>query len=114
MGHWHMGAGYVLSWDLLTWLRDNRMEQFMHWNEDQAVGEMLRAGGRGKNFVNLREQVMDHPSVKDTDWSREYGDDVILVHRLKNVNLQGDAIEYFLGRHRENLVQEGQNVTKSA
>src|SRR5579862_9550320 len=99
-GHsfWHMGAGYILSWDLVTWLRDNPNDQFMNWNEDQGIGEMLNAGGKGKNHVNLGDQVMDHPSNKDTGWYREYGEDVILVHRLKDVHLQGDAIEYFLGR----------------
>jgi hypothetical protein len=93
-----MGAGYILSWDLVTWLRDNPNDQFMNWNEDQGIGEMLNAGGKGKNHVNLGDQVMDHPSNKDTGWYREYGEDVILVHRLKDVHLQGDAIEYFLGR----------------
>lgn len=95
-----MGAGYILSWDLVTWLGKNRIDEFMNWNEDQGIGEMLKAGDKGKNFVNLGQQVMDHPSIKDSLWYREYGEDVILVHRLKNVHLQGDAIEYFLGRDR--------------
>jgi hypothetical protein len=77
------------------------MEQFIHFNEDQGIGEMLRAGGKGRNFVNLKHQVMDHPSNKDSEWYREYGDDVILVHQLKSVHLQGDAIEFFLGREED-------------
>jgi hypothetical protein len=112
-----MGAGYLLSWDLVQYLGENRMEQFMHWNEDQSIGEMLRAGGRGKNFVNLREQVMDHPSIKDTPWSREYGDDVILVHRLKDVHLQGDAINFMLGKDKQKEPEEQMgnwNVTTKA
>ena len=105
-----MGAGYTLSWDLVTWLGSNRMEQFMHWNEDQAIGEMLRAGGKTalKNFVDLGEQVMDEPSNKASAWYREYGPDVIIVHRLKDVHLLGQAIEYFLGKAKGN-----KNVTVS-
>src|SRR5947207_3495583 len=93
-----MGAGYVLSWDLVTWLRNNPNERWRRSNEDQAIGEMLREGDKGHNFVNLKEQVMDNPSYKASDWYREYGDDVILVHQLKNIQLQADAIEYFLGK----------------
>jgi hypothetical protein len=93
-----MGAGYTLSWDLVTWLGENRMEEYMHWDEDQAIGAMLRAGGKGKMWVDLGKQVMDEPHTKNTGWEREYGPDVILVHRLKNVHLLGEAIEYFLGK----------------
>ena len=39
---------------------------------------------------------MDHPAGDWTDWSREFGDDVILVHRLKDIPTKGDAIGYFL------------------
>ena len=72
----------------------------MHWAEDQAIGEMLRAGGKTdlKNFIDLGIQVMDEPSDKDSAWYREYGPDVILVHRLKDMYLLGHAIEYFLGK----------------
>lgn len=97
-----MGAGYTLSWDLVTWLGTNRMEQFMLWNEDQAIGEMLRAGGKTslKNFIDLGTQVMDEPSDKESGWYREYGPDVIIVHRLKDVYSMGKATEYFLGKEK--------------
>ena len=72
----------------------------MDWPEDQAIGEMLHVGGKGTNNVNLGMQMMDHPSDERTSWTREFGEDVILVHRLKSVFLQGDAIEYFLGDGR--------------
>jgi len=110
-----MGAGYTLSWDLVTWLGNNRNDAsaYMDWPEDQAIGEMLHVGGRGTNSVNLGMQMMDHPSDDLTSWTREFGDDVILVHRLKSVFLQGDAIEYFLGdgRSRE---QRGPGNTNHA
>jgi hypothetical protein len=92
-----MGAGYLLSWDLITWLANDGNRDYTNWNEDQGIGEMLQEGGKGANFVDLGRQVMDHPSERDTNWYREYGPDVILVHRLKNIFLQADAIEYFLG-----------------
>lgn len=73
------------------------MEEYYYYNEDQSIGVMLHAGARGKNFVHLGMRYMDHPSIKTTEWSRNFGDDVILVHQLKSTNLLGDAIEYFLG-----------------
>ena len=97
-----MGAGYLLSWDLVRWLDQEGDLQYITWNEDQGIGQMLSEGGKPDNFVDLGQQVMDHPS-EDTAWHREYGPDVILVHRLKDVYLQADAIEYFLG--------EGANTT---
>ncbi len=80
-------------------------------NEGQAIGEMLRAGGKTglKNFVDLEKQVMDEPSNKESVWSREYGPDVILVHRFKNVHLLGQAIEYVLGMGKT----RGKNATVS-
>jgi hypothetical protein len=92
-----MGAGYILSWDLVKWVAESRNGYFLQWPEDQAVGELLFSGGKGKNFIDLGQQVMDHPSVMGTDWSRDYGQDVILVHRLKDISKLGDSIEYFLG-----------------
>jgi hypothetical protein len=94
-----MGAGYILSWDLVRWIEASKDDHpyYIQWPEDQAIGEMLRAGDRGHNFVNLKEQVMDHPAGDWTDWTREFGDDVILVHRLKDVPTKGDAIGFFLG-----------------
>jgi hypothetical protein len=97
-----MGAGYILSWNLVRWLEKDGNRAYMNWNEDQGVGEMLQEGKLPLNFVDLGEQVMDHPS-EHTSWQREYGPDVIIVHRLKNVFLQADAIEYFFGdRDRAN------------
>ena len=107
-----MGAGYTLSWDLVTWLGDNRAiaESYMHWPEDQAIGEILHVAGRGLNRINLGTQMMDHPADELTDWTREFGEDVILVHRLKSVQLQGDAIEYYLGDRRSHSEQGSSNT----
>ena len=97
-----MGAGYILSWDLVTWLGQNTNGYYsQNWGEDQAVGEALRDGGKGLNFVNLGNQVMDHPSDRHSDWYREFGNDVILVHQLKGLWLKGDAIDYFFRRGRQ-------------
>jgi len=93
-----MGVGYVLSWDLVLYLSENPHEEFMHWNEDQAIGEMLHAGGKGTtNFVRLGREVMDPPGEVQTLWSRDLGEDVIMVHRLKNVFLFGEVIDYYFG-----------------
>lgn len=98
-----MGAGYLLSWDLVAWLRDNPTiyEQFNGGAEDKTISQTLRAGGKGLNFVKLGEQVMDHPQMPHTSWTRPLGEDVIVVHQLKTLWLKGDTIDYFLGREEK-------------
>ena len=93
-GDWHMGAGYTLSWDLVLWLKENPMPEFRKWDEDQMIGAMLRKGEKGKNFIDLGDKVIDEPTSSG-GWRRDYGDDVILVHRLKNIHLWGTAIDFF-------------------
>ena len=105
-----MGAGYTLSWDIVTWLEKNPMEEFRNWDEDQMIGAMMKEGNRGLNFVDLGDKVMDEPTTTNTGWSREYGDDVILVHRLKNIHLFGTAIDFFWGKNKDQ--DQDQETTK--
>jgi len=105
-----MGAGYTVSWDLVLWLGQHKDSYVVGvGGEDYAIGALLHTGDKGKNFVNLGWQVMDHPSCGEVGvgWCRKYGEDVIIVHQLKNYHLQGDAIEYFLGDGRL-AMDEGQ------
>lgn len=100
------GAGYVLSWDLVTWLSEHRdeLQPFMRTMEDKAISEMLKWGGKAEqSFISITDEYMDHPSLQRTDWTRELGPDVILVHGLKTPQLLGDVIQYFLGNSSANI-----------
>ena len=80
------GPGYVLSWDLVTWLSDHRedLQEFMHVFEDMAISEMLKWGGKAKDsWVTVKPgEYMNHPSQSaegnDGTWVRNFGSDVIL------------------------------------
>ena len=106
---WHAGAGYILSWDLVAWLRDNPTVcgPFMYGGEDMATGQMLQAGDKGHNFIDLQYQVMDHPAYPESSWTRPFGSDVILVHQLKSLWQKGDTIEHFLGLARNRSKRHG-------
>lgn len=95
------GPGYILSWDLVTWLAGHREDftAFMgHMAEDYAISQMLKKTGKAELiFHNLGEtDYIDHPST-DGAWARKIDTDVVLVHRLKNATLLGDAIHVLLG-----------------
>ena len=109
-GEWHMGAGYTLSWDIITWLEQNPMEEFRKWDEDQMIGAMLKKGKKGLNFVDLGDKVIDEPT-SEGGWRRDYGDDVILVHRLKNVHLFGTAIDFFWGKNKNKEKESRKQAT---
>jgi hypothetical protein len=95
------GPGYILSWDLVTWLAGHReeLQSFMIGGEDRMISEMLISGGQAqRSWISLGMEYMSPPSVlPSTQWTRELGPDVILVHPLKTLRLLGDTIKYFLG-----------------
>ena len=100
------GPGYILSWDLVTWLTKHRadVEEYIYSAEDWAISEMLKSGGKAEqSWFGVEKEYMDHPSLPLTDWSREFGPDVILVHGLKTVELWGDTMDYFLGTQTQDL-----------
>ena len=96
------GPGYILSWDLVTWLAGNRerLEPYMIAGEfeDRIISEMLKAGGKAeRSWVSMGAEYMSPPSLEPFgEWTRELGPDVILVHPLKTLKLLGDTISYFL------------------
>lgn len=95
------GPGYILSWDLVTWLAGNRerLQPYMIGGEDRMISEMLKSGGKAeRSWVSMGVEYMSPPSLEPfTEWTRELGPDVILVHPLKTLKLLGDTISYFLG-----------------
>jgi len=92
------GPGYVLSWDLITWLGENReyLAPFTLGTEDRVISEMLKRSGKAeKSWVSMGMEYMSLPSSGPGAWTRELGPDVILVHPLKSLQLLSEVISYF-------------------
>jgi hypothetical protein len=98
------GPGYVLSWDLVTWLGANRevLQPFMHLWEDKSISEMIKFGGKAEEcWISVDSEYMlllgswENPAPYT--WVRPLGPDVILVHGLKSDLLLGEVIDYYLG-----------------
>ena len=93
------GPGYILSWDLVTWLAEHRadVQPYMHDKEDWSISKMIESSGRAESsWVGINDEYMDHPSLPPSPWSRKFGPDVILVHGLKTYPLWADVLHYFL------------------
>ena len=92
---WMVGAGYVLSADLVRFIGDTPPPDPVG-NEDQLMGKHLREHHRGlTHFTNLRERVIDHISVR-RGWEKEFAPDTVLIHQLKSPELFGDAVNYYV------------------
>jgi len=95
------GPGYILSWDLVAWIADNRdaFQPFIYdAPEDYAVSEMLKAGGMAdESWVRVNDAEFVWASADPPHFPRPLGPDVILIHPLKSFQLLGDVLAYFLG-----------------
>ena len=97
--HYMFGPGYVLSWDLVTWLGESRedLALFTIGPEDRVISEMLKRSGKAeRSWISLGMEYMSPPSLEHGAWTRELGPDVILVHPLKGLRLLSEVINYFL------------------
>lgn len=71
-----------------------------HMAEDYAISQMIKASGKAEllwHSLGERDYI-DHPST-DGGWAREIDTDVVLVHRLKNATLLGDAVHVLFGNY---------------
>jgi hypothetical protein len=111
------GPGYILSWDLVTWLAESReeLQPLMHLPEDRMVSEMMKWGGKAEeSWAGVENVYMYHyapserPETPGGAWDRDLGPDVILVstelslanflvHGLKRIGVLGDVINYYFG-----------------
>jgi len=96
--HYMFGPGYVLSWDLVTWLGEHRedLAPFTIGSEDRVISEMLKRSGKAeRSWLSMGMEYMSLPSLEHGAWTRELGPDVILVHPLKSLQLLSEVINYF-------------------
>lgn len=91
------GMGYVLSWDLVNWIRTSDIPgQHLLGPEDKMLGEWLNRGNRGKSRFNTKPAMYDYPIEKPNDkCSHEFVPDTIAVHRLKDKTKWIRTLKYF-------------------
>ncbi|BBN17367.1 hypothetical protein MPTK1_7g13990 [Marchantia polymorpha subsp. ruderalis] len=93
---WYMaGMGYVISWDLVQWIRDspiprNRTEG----TEDELVGKWFDEGGKARNRVNDKPLFYDHPEFGGK-CAHELIPESILIHQVKTPQRWAQVLAYF-------------------
>jgi hypothetical protein len=96
------GPGYILSWDLVTWLAENRenLGEFLgHMPEDRSISRMIKWGGKAESLWQqmAEDEFTNYPNstgIWRKPLSRTKG---ILVHELKDVRWLANTIECFTG-----------------
>lgn len=93
---WYMaGMGYVLSWDLVEWVRDSPIPRnATEGTEDQLMGGWLNEGKKAKNRVNKKPLFYDHPEFGG-QCAHELIPETILVHQVKNEKRWHDVLAFF-------------------
>ncbi|XP_010536916.1 PREDICTED: hydroxyproline O-galactosyltransferase GALT3 [Tarenaya hassleriana] len=82
--HYMSGMGYLVSWDIVEWLRDSDIpKKHIEGPEDKVFGDWIREGRRGKNRFNAKWSMYNFPEPP-TRCTHELWPDTIAVHLLKN------------------------------
>ncbi|XP_077236773.1 galactosyltransferase family protein [Tasmannia lanceolata] len=96
-GHYMAGMGYIVSWDLVEWIRTSDFARnHTKGTEDKLLGEWFAAGHRAKNRYNTKPAMYDYPvNVEGDKCSHELTPDTIAIHRLKNQDKWIKTLRYF-------------------
>ncbi|KAL5549110.1 hypothetical protein UlMin_004341 [Ulmus minor] len=82
--HYMSGMGYLISWDLVEWIRESEIpKNHLEGPEDKVFGDWIREGHRGKNRFNAKWSMYNYPEPP-TRCTHELWPDTIAVHLLKN------------------------------
>ncbi|KAK6136979.1 hypothetical protein DH2020_029280 [Rehmannia glutinosa] len=93
--HYMSGMGYLVSWDIVEWLRDSDIpKKHLEGPEDKIFGEWLRDGHRGKNRYNAKWSMYNYPEPP-TRCTHELWPDTIAVHLLKTQEKWIQTLNYF-------------------
>ncbi|XP_068652694.1 beta-1,3-galactosyltransferase pvg3-like [Aristolochia californica] len=95
--HYMSGMGYLLSWDLVEWIRTSYIPKNQtEGPEDKLVGDWLQMGGRGKNRYNTKPAMFDYAVNGAPDKCQgPFTLDTIGVHRLKSPDKWVDTFRRF-------------------
>ncbi|CAN6196029.1 unnamed protein product [Urochloa humidicola] len=89
------GMGYVVSWDVASWLGGAGAAEIMarndtHGPEDLMVGKWLNLAGKGRNRYDLK------PRMYDLNWDMDnFRPDTVAVHMLKDNRRWAATFRYF-------------------
>ncbi|CAM6121254.1 unnamed protein product [Calypogeia fissa] len=90
-----VGAGYVLSWDLVVWIKESPIPRNNSiGTEDYLVGEWFRQGDIAKNRPYSMHLFHDHPD-QGGKCCRPVTKESILIHKLKTNERWYAVINFF-------------------
>ncbi|XP_043710339.1 hydroxyproline O-galactosyltransferase GALT3-like [Telopea speciosissima] len=93
--HYMSGMGYLISWDLVEWIRTSNIpKNQMEGPEDMVFGDWIREGHRAKNRYNAKWSMYNFP-VPRTACTHELWPETIAVHLLKNQEKWIQTLKYF-------------------
>ncbi|CAA0809713.1 Galactosyltransferase family protein [Striga hermonthica] len=93
--HYMSGMGYLVSWDIVEWLRDSDIpKKHLEGPEDKIFGDWLREGHRGKNRYNAKWSMYNYPEPP-TRCTHELWPDTVAVHLLKTPEKWFRTLNYF-------------------
>ncbi|KAL6562897.1 hypothetical protein OROHE_005484 [Orobanche hederae] len=93
--HYMSGMGYLVSWDIVEWVRESEIpKKHVEGPEDMVFGDWLRDGGRGKNRYNAKWAMYNYPEPPD-QCTHELWPDTVAVHKLKTQEMWITTLSYF-------------------
>lgn len=93
--HYMSGMGYMVSWDIVEWIRDSEVpKNHMEGPEDKVFGDWIREGHKAKNRYNAKWSMYNFPEPP-TGCTHELWPDTIAVHLLKTQEKWIQTLKYF-------------------
>lgn len=81
--YFNKGAGYVLSWDLVTYLANDKWcEQNKEFQEDALIASCIAPLGYGLTAHSNVNDIYDDPQA-GTEWAHAYTPSTLFIHQLK-------------------------------
>lgn len=93
--HYMSGMGYLVSWDIVEWIRDSDVpKSHVEGPEDLVFGDWMREGHRGRNRHNAKWSMYNFPDPP-TGCTHELWPDTVAVHLLKTQDKWISTLNYF-------------------
>ncbi|KAL1534032.1 hypothetical protein AAHA92_31436 [Salvia divinorum] len=93
--HYMSGMGYLVSWDIVEWIRDSDVpKKHLEGPEDKVFGDWMREGHRGRNRHNAKWSMYNFPDPP-TRCTHDLWPDTVAVHLLKTQNKWISTLNYF-------------------
>nr|GEY53755.1 hydroxyproline O-galactosyltransferase GALT3 [Tanacetum cinerariifolium]GEY81900.1 hydroxyproline O-galactosyltransferase GALT3 [Tanacetum cinerariifolium] len=95
VGRYMSGMGYLISWDIVEWLKDSDIpKKHMEGPEDKVFGDWMQEGKRGKNRHNAKWSMYNYPDPPSA-CTHELWPDTVAVHLLKRQDKWVRTLQYF-------------------